>query len=206
MTYHLPTADACATRWPELRPLPSGTYRLRALPAHHPDPLFEANLTQIGSELFLRAGEFRTLHLVGSGGTLTQPMPLAEPGGYYLLTQEAVAALVELELTGPAPWAVAVVHDPRGDGDALVISHQNREQRVEFRAERASRWEALERALQQAEVRYGALRALPSRPRLRPIAGRVLPGGVHLHAHEGAGGRHLYARDREGNWYELLTR
>lgn len=197
-------AAESAAPYPDLRPIPGGTYRL--LPTSWPRTAhLHQDVLAVPGGLVIRAGAFNTLRLVGAGGALEQPLPRRGEADAYLLTSEPTTAPVELDLTTAPRWAVALVADPEARGDDLLVIAAPGGPRVEFLPTRKPEWAQLDEALQKAGVRYGALRALLARPRLRPVAGRLLPNGVQLHVHERGSRRTLYARSATGNWYELLN-
>lgn len=203
-------AAECAAPYPALRPLPGGTYRLAPyhLTAEDRAELQHQDVLAVPAGLVLRAGAFNTLRLVGAGGALEQPLPVRGDADAYLLTREPITAPVELDLSQSDRWDVALVadQDPGHRGaDWLVIAAASGGSRVEFLPLHRPDWAQLGDALTDAGVRYGALRAIVARPRLRPVAGRLLPNGVHLHVHERGSRRTLYARSATGNWYELLN-
>lgn len=210
MKYQINSFNNCRSPYPDLRPLPGGTYRLAPyyLTAEDRAELQHQDVLAVPAGLVLRAGALNTLRLVGAGGALEQPLPRLGEADAYLLTSEPTTAPVELDLTTAPSWVVALVadHDPGHRGaDMLVIAAASGGSRVEFLPLHRPDWEQLGDALTDAGVRYGALRALPVRPRLRPVAGRLMPNGVHLHVHERGSRRTLYARSATGNWYELLN-
>lgn len=197
-------AAECAAPYPEFRPIPGGTYRL--LPTSWPRTAHRhQDVLAVPGGLVLRAGAFNTLRLVGAGCALEQPLPRLGEADAYLLTSEPTTAPVELDLTTAPRWVVALVADPEARGDDLLVIAAPGGPRVEFLPTHKPEWAQLDEALQKAGVRYGALRAMVARPRLRPVAGRLLPNGVHLHVHERGSRRTLYARSATGNWYELLN-
>lgn len=214
--------DTCAPeRAPLLPTLPPGTYLLAAV------PLTDADLARLGEQdvvreragLLLRRGRWQVLELhQPDGSMLEQPLPrpvsFPERDGLRLVLTDqvgdaersALAAGHALELELPtAPWVPALCFDAPLRTEALVLDGAA-DGRLVFRAKPAADLAMLEPTLQAAGVRYGALLLLTGRPRLQPIAGRTLPGGVQLHAVQTPrGARELYARATSGAWYQLLT-
>ncbi len=226
MEFDLPQVSAprCAPdRAPLLPPLPAGAYLLAAV------ELTAADLTLLGEQdvvrhpaggLLLRVGAWRSLEMHRADDAVeVQPLPaaVAAPARAGLLlarsTDGHAARLSAAAQTGHAlalelpdgPWVPALCFDPPHRTDQLVLDGHASGQ-VRLRAEPVADLAALEPALQAADVRYGALLRLSARPRLQPIAGRTLPGGVQLHVVQtGRGARELYARATSGTWYQLLT-
>lgn len=226
MSYDLPEIAhlGCAPdRAPLLPTLPAGPYLLAAV------ELTDADLALLGEQdvvrhpaggLLIRVGAWRSLEMhVADGTQQVQPLPyaVAPPARAGLLlarsTDGHAERLAAAAQTGHAlalylpdgPWRPAICFDPVHRTDQLVLDGHASGQ-VRLRAEPVADLASLEPALQAAGVRYGALLRLSARPRLQPIAGRTLPGGVQLHVVQtGRGARELYAHATSGTWYQLLT-